>query len=94
VKAHKTAAAALSALEDIRKRVKPRQGSPGILVMEESTGEHYKDVRIIDNVERGQVQILFRDMRPDNTGNVREVRGQRIMQEKRWTGLEIEPKEQ
>lgn len=58
-------AAALVALEDIRSRIKPHQDFPDTPIIEETSEEESKGVRIIDNVERGLVQILFPNMPPD-----------------------------
>jgi len=58
-------AAALGALEDIRSRTKPHQDFPDTPIIEETSEEEYKCVRIIDNVKRGLVQIFFPNMPPD-----------------------------
>lgn len=59
-KADKTTEA-LNALQKIRERVKPQHDSTEA-PKEETTEEEYHGVQIIDNIERGLVQVFFPHM--------------------------------
>lgn len=85
--------AALNALQKIRERVKPgRESAAADQLKEEYSEEKYKGVRIVDDPDRGLVQMFFPDVPAEKVRRYLNKRGfaweagERCWQSKRVEG--------